>query len=197
VKRCVVNDLVHEVEGLRPSRAHERASVIHADFDAEGASAPWLVCDRHPLDAVAFRFVDDELRVTDMTYGELATRSRRAAHVLAEHGVGPGDRVASLFAKSPDLPAVILGIWRLGAVYVPLFTAFAASAVHDRINDAAVALVGPVGPGPDGRHQTRSARRPGCRSQFSAACGTGVDLTAVARRSADAHRPDGDLRNHR
>jgi len=121
--------------------AHQRALEIHAAFNAEDVTAPWLVCDRHPTDDVAFRFADGDLRVSDMSYGELAVRSRRAAHFLADRGIGPGDRVASLLGKGPDLPALILGIWRLGAVYVPLFTAFAASAVEERMSDAAVRLV--------------------------------------------------------
>lgn len=125
----------------RTTEAHQRAVEIHAAFNADDATAPWLVCDRHPVDAVAFRFVDSDLRVTDMAYGQLAQRSRRAAHFLAQRGIGPGDRVASLLGKGPDLPALILGIWRLGAVYVPVFTAFAAAAVAERLSDAGVTLV--------------------------------------------------------
>lgn len=121
--------------------AQTRALEIHAAFNEQSGTAPWLMCDRHPAEDVAFRFVDDDLHVGDMSYGELATRSRRAAHFLAERGVGPGDRVASLLGKGPDLPVLILGIWRLGAVYVPLFTAFAASAVGERMSDADVRLV--------------------------------------------------------
>ena len=36
--------------------------------------------------------------------------------------------------KSADLPVALLAIWRLGAVYVPLFTAFAAPAVALRLD---------------------------------------------------------------
>ncbi|WP_369973658.1 AMP-binding protein [Prauserella sp. PE36] len=53
----------------------------------------------------------------------LAARSRRVAAVLADKGIGRGDAVGVLMGKSADLPAVLLGIWRLGAVHVPLFTA--------------------------------------------------------------------------
>lgn len=129
------------VAGDHSTAAHRRALQIHADFDRADAVATWLACDRHPAHAVAFRFVDAELRVRDMSYGELAERSRRTAHFLAERGIGEGDRVASLLGKGPDLPALILGIWRLGAVYVPLFTAFAASTVAERLEDAGVKLV--------------------------------------------------------
>ncbi|WP_439030610.1 AMP-binding protein [Gordonia terrae] len=119
----------------------KRVEHIRAAYSAADATMSWLVCDAHSPDRVAFRFVDADLQVTEMTYGELAQRSRRAAFFLSEKGVGPGDRVASLLAKGPDLPALIVGIWRLGAVYVPLFTAFAAEAVADRMADAGVKLV--------------------------------------------------------
>ncbi|GAB7006911.1 acyl-CoA synthetase [Nocardioides sp. AN3] len=136
-----MTNTTHRIADGHLAGAHQRALQIHAEFNGADAAAPWLMCDRHPIQAVAFRFVNAELQVRDMTYGELAERSRRAAHVLAERGVRAGDRVASLLGKGPDLPALLLGIWRLGAVYVPLFTAFAAATVAERIADAGVMLV--------------------------------------------------------
>src|SRR3954453_3158238 len=125
----------------RPAAAAERGQQIQDDFFAPDASAPWLFCDRHAPEEVAFRFVDTELRVVDMSYGELGERSRRPAHPLAAQGIGPGDRVGRVLGKGADLPALILGIWRLGAVYVPVFTAFAAAAVAERLHDAGVSVV--------------------------------------------------------
>ncbi|WP_257003725.1 AMP-binding protein [Streptomyces sp. SA15] len=58
--------------------------------------------------------------------------------------------------KSTDLVTVIVAIWRLGAVYVPLFTAFAPQAIALRLegSDAHVVVVDPdqrhkLDPGPD------------------------------------------------
>jgi acetyl-CoA synthetase len=119
----------------------ERVGEILREFASPAASAPELMCDRHPQDAVAFRFIDADLEEVSLTYGELADRSRRIASLLSEHGVSAGDRVATLMGKDVDLPAVILGIWRLGAVYMPLFTAFAASAVADRLDQGSVRVV--------------------------------------------------------
>ena len=56
-----------------------------------------------------------------------------AAAALAELGVGPGDRVATLMGKGEDLVVTLLGIWRLGAIHIPLFTAFAPSAIAQRL----------------------------------------------------------------
>jgi acetyl-CoA synthetase len=124
-----------------PPFVRERMSTILNDFHHPGASAPALLCDRHDPGSIAFRFVSEDLEVSEMTFGELRLRSERVAHALASHGVKAGDRVASLLGKGPDLPVLILGIWRLGAVYVPLFTAFAASAVAERVLAADVRLI--------------------------------------------------------
>ncbi|WP_063129338.1 AMP-binding protein [Nocardia fusca] len=105
------------------------------------ADVAWLLCDRHPDAAKALTIVDEHLVATDYTYGELAEASRRAAAVLAEAGVQRGDRVATVMGKSADLVTVLLGIWRLGAVYVPLFTAFAEDTIGSRLVDAGAVLV--------------------------------------------------------
>src|SRR5205823_317006 len=65
-------------------------------------------------------------------FGELRESSARLAQGLAGLGVGTGDRVATLMGKSADLVISVLAIWRLGAVHVPLFTAFAPTAIAAR-----------------------------------------------------------------
>jgi acetyl-CoA synthetase len=91
------------------------------------------LCDAHPPDSIAFTFVGPDLTATTLTYGELRERSERVAAALRELGVGQGDRVATLMGKSADLAVVLLAIWRLGAVHVPLFTAFAPPAIAIRL----------------------------------------------------------------
>ena len=110
-------------------------------FSAPDADPAWLLCDRHPTDAVAFSFVEPDGAVVDMTFAELRERSQRFAGLLGELGVGRGDRVATLMGKSADLVTVLLGTWRAGAVYVPLFTAFAGDAVAARLAGAEAAVV--------------------------------------------------------
>ncbi|MFJ1456018.1 AMP-binding protein [Nocardia sp. N2S4-5] len=118
-----------------------RVAELLAEFGSPDADVARLLCDRHPVAATALTIVDEHLTVRDYTYGELAEASRRAAAVLSEAGVRRGDRVATLMGKSADLVAVVLGNWRLGAVYVPLFTAFAEDAIGSRLIDADVTLV--------------------------------------------------------
>ncbi|WP_067846260.1 AMP-binding protein [Nocardia lijiangensis] len=110
-------------------------------YDGSEACAAHLLCDRHPADRVAFTVVDADLSATDLTYGELRERSARFAAALAGLGVGRGDRVATLMGKSADLIVALLGIWRRGAVHVPLFTAFAPPAIAFRLEASRAALV--------------------------------------------------------
>ncbi|GGK96397.1 AMP-binding protein [Nocardia jinanensis] len=110
-------------------------------YDRLDACAAELLCDRHPADSVAFTVIDSDLSAVDLTYGELRLRSERFAAALAGLGVGPGDQVATLMAKSVDLVVVLLGIWRRGAVHVPLFTAFAAPAIAFRLQASGASIV--------------------------------------------------------
>lgn len=98
-------------------------------YDRPRACAAELLCDRHPADAVAFTVIEPDLSGRDLTFGELRELSARFAAGLAGIGVGEHDRVATMMGKSAELVIALLGIWRLGAVHVPLFTAFAPPAI--------------------------------------------------------------------
>ncbi|WP_409055755.1 amino acid adenylation domain-containing protein [Streptomyces sp. SYP-A7185] len=76
-----------------------------------------------------------------LSYGELWAESGRWARYLAGRGVRRGDRVAVLMERSPDLAAVLLGIWRAGAAHVPVDVGWPSERVAFVLRDAAVALV--------------------------------------------------------
>ncbi|WP_434613384.1 AMP-binding protein [Arthrobacter sp. A5] len=119
----------------------ERVRELLDIFEAPGACAAELLCDRHPAEAVAFTIVQADLSHKDLTYGELREKSTAFAAALHGLGVRPGDAVATLMGKSEDLIIALLGIWRRGAVDVPLFTAFAADAIAFRLNATGSKLV--------------------------------------------------------
>src|SRR5215207_7275657 len=123
------------------SSIETRNSELVEVFSAPDADAAWLLCDRRQPESLAFTLVEQDGSRTDLTYDELRDRSERFAGVLMGLGVGRGDRVATLMGKSIDLVTVLLGTWRIGSVYVPLFTAFAADAVRSRLQSAGVKLV--------------------------------------------------------
>jgi acetyl-CoA synthetase len=106
----------------------------------EDAAAAWILCDRHDASTSAYTLVDGA-STRSVTYAELRQDSIRLANGLRELGVGPGTRVATLIHKGHELVTTMLAVWRLGAVYVPLFTAFAGKAVEFRLRTADVRLV--------------------------------------------------------
>ncbi len=55
-----------------------------------------------------------------LSYGELHARAAGLARRLAADGVGPGDRVAVVLPNHWTFAVALLGIWKLGAVAVPL-----------------------------------------------------------------------------
>ncbi|MFI5086279.1 MAG: AMP-binding protein [Actinomycetales bacterium] len=119
----------------------ERVQELVADFSGPDACAAELLCDRHPGAHTAFTIVQPDLTHRALSFGELKSASTRFAAALAGLGVKQGDTVATLMGKSAELVVALLAIWRLGAVHVPLFTAFASDAVFYRLNASACRLV--------------------------------------------------------
>jgi 4-hydroxybenzoate-CoA ligase len=60
--------------------------------------------------------------VSELTYGELQTKTRRLANLLRRLGVRREERVAMIMLDTTDFPIVFLGAIRAGVVPVPLNT---------------------------------------------------------------------------
>ena len=116
-----------------------------AEYGAADADAAYLLVDRHDPTGVAFPpgapAGADGLVTTDVTYGELADRSRRLACALTRLGVTRGTRVGVLMGKRTELVVTLLALARLGAVYIPLFTAFATPAIEMRLRGGDATIV--------------------------------------------------------
>lgn len=99
-------------------------------------------CDRHAQDGrIALNCEDRDGNSTHYSFADLQARAARFANVLKAQGVGPGDRVAGLLPRTAELLVTILGTWRLGAVYQPLFTAFGPKAVEHRLESSGAKVV--------------------------------------------------------
>lgn len=118
-----------------------RAQDLLEMYGAPDACAAVLLCDRHEPSKIAYHVIDARLQDHVLTYGELRQESERVAAGMRALGIGPGDRVATLMGKSREYLATLVAIWRLGAVHVPLFTAFAPPAIAFRLGAAKAALV--------------------------------------------------------
>ncbi len=105
------------------------------EYGDPNVAAAHLLCDRHTQepDRVALRYEDPVGQTTTYTFAELRDLSAKCAGVLHSLGIGKGDRVATLLPKTPELLITTLALWRLGAIYVPLFTAFGPQAIAYRV----------------------------------------------------------------
>lgn len=133
----------------RPSYrdAYEAFDLQRALDDTFGAgaqtfNAAWICCDRHcGAGRVALRWQNASGKAASMTFEELRERSSRFANVLWDLGVEPGDRVAGLLPRVPELLVTIIAAWRMGAVYQPLFTAFGPKAIESRLQASGAKVV--------------------------------------------------------
>jgi malonyl-CoA/methylmalonyl-CoA synthetase len=95
-------------------------------------------------DAFAARRDDVFLRVPDgatLTYADADERAAQMAGALRELGVGLGDRVVVQIDKSTDNVALYLACLRIGAVFLPLNTAYTPSEVAFFVDDAEPTVV--------------------------------------------------------
>ncbi|TRO41180.1 AMP-binding protein [Pseudomonas sp. ALS1131] len=75
------------------------------------------------------------------TFEQLQAASARFANLLASRGIGAGDCVSGILPRTPELLITILGTWRAGGIYQPLFTAFGPKAIEHRVLTAGSKLV--------------------------------------------------------
>jgi acetyl-CoA synthetase len=90
---------------------------------------------------IALVHEDEHGKVRTLSYAELDLESARMATALAAQGVGPGERVACMLSRTPELLIALAATWRLGAIYQPLFTAFGTDALAYRLSRAETSVV--------------------------------------------------------
>ncbi len=102
-----------------------------------------LLCDRfsHEPKRIALYYEDLSGKKSKYTYAELKEMSEKFATVLFNIGIKKGDKVATLLPKVPELFIAVLAIWRIGAVHLPLFTAFGPQAISYRLEASEAKLI--------------------------------------------------------
>jgi acetyl-CoA synthetase len=101
--------------------------------------------DKHaagPLaDRTALIYESEEGEVRRYTYRQLRHEVDRCAHALTTLGVGRGDRVGIFAPMIPETVFAALAVPKLGAIYVPIFSGYAAGAVAARLADCDAKLL--------------------------------------------------------
>ena len=151
-----------------------------------------------------------------MSYADALAGSARLAHALENCGVRAGDRVAVQVEKSPDALLLYLATLRVGAVYLPLNTAYTPAELQYFLADAEPSLfvcaperhvqleplarrlgitaVHTLGANGDGSLPTAAARQPG---EFATAARADDDLAAILYTSGTTGRSKGAMLTQR
>lgn len=98
------------------------------------------VNEKNSGESTAMYFSDGK-RELSYTFSQLKLLSNKFANVLKKYGIKKGDRVGVFLPRCPELYISFLGIFKIGAIAVPLFEAFMEEAVKDRMADCSAAAV--------------------------------------------------------
>ncbi len=107
-----------------------------------GVNVAETVVDRHAdTDRVAIRWFAKSGSRRELTYRELSEESSRFANLLASIGVGENDRIVGFLPRVPETIIAMLGAFKAGAIYLPVFTGFGPEALQYRISDSGAKAV--------------------------------------------------------
>jgi len=92
------------------------------------------IVDRHVGSArPALRWFGKAGTQQTFTFETLSRLSNLFASWLRGRGVGKGDRVAGFLPRIPEMLVAMIGTWKAGGVYVPIFTGFGPDAIEYRV----------------------------------------------------------------
>ncbi len=98
--------------------------------------------DRHAAAGTATRntvaciWEGEDGTVRQVTYQQLYREANQVANALEERGVGVGDTVGLYMPMVPEVISILYGIFKVGAIAVPIFSGFGVEAAATRIADA-------------------------------------------------------------
>src|SRR3954447_10874687 len=94
------------------------------------------VCDKHPRDKPAMIWERHDGARRDLDWGELQDLANQAAHVLGEHGVDAGERVAVVLPPTAETAAVFFGTWKRGAILLSMSVLYGDEGIAHRLRDS-------------------------------------------------------------
>ena len=87
-------------------------------------------------DRLALVGEEEDGTVRRWTFAEVADEVDRWAAALRHRGIQPGDRVGCLMPMVAEVAIAMLATMKVGAVFIPIFSGYAAPSVRERLEDA-------------------------------------------------------------
>lgn len=120
---------------------YEQARAEHEWVVPERYNIAQDVCDKHPPEKLAMIWERYDGARRDVRWGELQRLANQAAHVLRDHGVQRGDRVAIVLPPTPETAALFFGVWKLGALLVSMSVLYGDEGLRHRLTDSGAKLI--------------------------------------------------------
>lgn len=127
--------------------------------------------------------------VRKLSYAELAALTDRIATGLQRLGVGSGDRVGIFMPMVPETVAATLACGKLGAIFTPCFSGYAAPAVASRLSDCGAKVLITA----DGFYRRGATVPMAVTALEAAACVPSVEHVVIFPRFESAAVPENDL----
>jgi acetyl-CoA synthetase len=141
---CAVNDDLRVERLMTPTQVWAAAERRLARDPARTLNTAYEVCDRWSGDdarlAVIVRHPDGRA-AERWTYAQMARASSRLATALTAGGLGRGDRVAAVLPQGIEAHIAALAVWRMGAVFVPVYSGFGAEGLGQRLQGSEPSVV--------------------------------------------------------
>lgn len=104
-------------------------------------------CEEGNGQQLALICLDKNEQQRTYTYNELHILSNRFANLLTRSGVDKGHLLCSLAQRIPLLYGVVIGAFKAGVVFSPLFSAFGPEPIHSRMEIGGASRHTPVAVG--------------------------------------------------
>jgi len=137
-----------------------------------------------------------------VTFGQLEQGAHRAASGLTALGVQRGDRIALWMGNHPSFAAILYGVWRIGAVVVPVHAMLTEPEARHILSDAQVKVVvcgadqyDKLGDA-DGRQTHETLRDAGTEETLPMADVAPDDLALLGYTSGTSGVPKGAMLSH-
>ncbi|CBL44151.1 Probable peptide synthetase protein [gamma proteobacterium HdN1] len=116
--------------------------LVHAQFSLQAARTPNATATMYHCGASQDSNAKiEDSRFESLSYAQLESRSNRIAHWLVSAGVKSGDRVGVAVSPSLWLQAVLLGVLKSGATYIPIDPKFPVERIRYMISNSSVGLL--------------------------------------------------------
>jgi acetyl-CoA synthetase len=141
VQQASLKPILADYDKIRRSFSWRAAGRALAGLPGgRGLNIAYEAVDRHLAEGrgrrEALRWLAKGRETEILSYADLARQSAQFCNALANLGIEPGDRVFTLLNRVPALYVSALGIWKRGAVFCPLFSAFGPEPVKARMQIA-------------------------------------------------------------